>query len=162
MRLTIAQDNWHRCWINHLEAAKRHGNQESEAYKRCLPRLICSAIECASGLIISAQASPGHYCEFRSVDLGGTMPFDWKMDGRIPSTFEVMLIGDKYDGVVITERFQSPETDDPFGWVSADEIEELIEANGGLGSALPDYPDGYVHPSSTLSIIDLCGRKLSL
>jgi hypothetical protein len=141
--------NWKQNWARHKAEVEA---KPADIRPVLLDCLISTAIECRSGLVISAQASPFHYCDLRSSFMGGSMADDWHMDGTPPTCFEVMVSNEA--GHWVHPSLLG--TDDPAGWVSIEAIEETIGKNGGW------VRDDEIPSFTAPNILTIKPRKLDL
>lgn len=113
---------------------------------------LCEHILCRNGLRISAQASAMHSCSLKSY----TAISECKVDRGAgePNSFEVML-RDVQNNHTLTGPFIGYDND-PVGFVSPQDIEELIAANGGwVLDPAPQLP-------RSKNVLDQGQRKLDL
>ena len=94
-------------------------------------------LRCADGFTMSVQASERHYCEPRN-DHG---PYT-KLEVAFPSTVEPLLLPFQDSA-----GYKDP-TEDVYGWVPTEVIDEVIEGHGGLiEGKLPPRPPAKVPPA---------------
>ncbi|QSY98608.1 hypothetical protein J2J97_32405 (plasmid) [Rhizobium bangladeshense] len=135
--------NWKQNWERHK--AKTMEEAKPELRRTLIDCLSCTPIKCRSGLTISAQASPFHYCSLRPSFMGGDQPNEWHMDGTLPTTFEVLVswpedMQEPWINPALLARDEEGEIT-VAGWVQIADIEETIAMNGGwvLDHEIPKF-----------------------